>query len=245
MIISYLKQRGVNIEFAVNCSLFKHKIIKKVLELEVNLITFSLDTLNRETYKKIRGVDLFNEVKKNIENFVKIHKSKSKYKNTKLRINMVLNDDNYYEIINIIEYAKKIGVYELILTTPQPKYNIKQQNYIKKSIKKFQKIKSFDSNYESAIIKKAEILRIKLGFNKLNPSNAINCQWNFNTTYITWDGFLTPCCHLENPLKYNFGNIIKIPFKKIWNHKEFRDFRINHLNIKGVCKDCPHLLMFH
>ena len=239
--ISYLKQKGMTVGFADNGSLLKKETVKKVLNLKVNYIALSLDTLNSEKYKEIRGVDLFTKVQKNIEFLVAERNKNPKYKETRLIINMVVNYENFHELLDMIEYAKKLGFEEVIVSTPQSKYSKDQQNYIKGTSNSIQNDQSF-REMENLVIKKAIQYGITLNFNRLDPIYAYKCLWNFNTTYITWDGYLTPCCHYDNPKIYNFGNILKQPFKKVWNNRKYRDYRMHHFDPKGVCKHCPHIL---
>jgi radical SAM protein with 4Fe4S-binding SPASM domain len=68
------------------------------------------------------------------------------------------------------------------------------------------------------------------------------CEWCFNSCFITFDGYITPCCLRKNPSTINFGNIFETPFKKIWNSKKIREFRRDIIkdNPKNkCCVNCP------
>ena len=61
---------------ATNGSLLTEKISDAVSEIGIDFISFSLDSINEETYKKIRGVDTLKTVLKNIDYF--LNKAKDK-----------------------------------------------------------------------------------------------------------------------------------------------------------------------
>jgi len=238
--IAYLKRKGVSVGFADNGTMLTPKTNNKLLGLKVNYISLSLDTLNREKFKIIRGVDLFDNVKEKIENLVKIKKGNSNYKTTRIILNMVLSNDNVNELSDMIDYAHKLGIKELIISSLQPKYLKQQKDYLKEISNELQNPNFMEGIYNHAKLK-AKKYGIVLSFNILHPQRAIDCLWNFEMTYITWDGYLTPCCHIENPSIYNFGNILNEPFKKVWNNQLYRSYRTKHLDAVGVCRSCPHL----
>ncbi|MHA1273711.1 MAG: radical SAM protein [Promethearchaeota archaeon] len=236
--IRYLKNRDVIVGFADNCTLFKQKLINTLLDLKVDFINFSLDTLNPQLFKKIRGVNLFKIVKNNIEKFAETRNNNPKFKHTKLFINMVLNNENFHELPDMVDFAYKIKIDGVIASLPQIKYLEEQQDYLKKTTNLIQN----NYNHYFQIAKdKAKKYGIKLRKSSLDESFVYSCYWNFTRVYITWDGYITPCCHIENPKLFNFGNILQNSFKKIWNSPKYRYFRINHFDPKSICKLCPHL----
>jgi len=52
-----------------------------------------------------------------------------------------------------------------------------------------------------------------------------NCPWHRGGVYVTWQGFVTPCCQRPDPRAINFGNVLEQPFETIWNSDAYRRFR--------------------
>ncbi len=52
-----------------------------------------------------------------------------------------------------------------------------------------------------------------------------NCPWVRGGVYISWQGFVTPCCQRPDPRTINFGNVFEQPFETIWNSDAYRSFR--------------------
>jgi len=52
-----------------------------------------------------------------------------------------------------------------------------------------------------------------------------NCPWYRGGLYISWQGYVTPCCQRPDPRAIHFGNILEQPFDAIWNSDAYRQFR--------------------
>jgi len=52
-----------------------------------------------------------------------------------------------------------------------------------------------------------------------------NCPWHRGGVYISWQGYVTPCCQRPDPRTICFGNILEQPFEAIWNSDTYRRFR--------------------
>jgi len=64
--------------------------------------------------------------------------------------------------------------------------------------------------------------------------------WNY--PYITWNGYVTPCCAQPYPEEFNIGNLFDTPFSTIRQYTEYRAFRkaLSGGNIRQLCHGCPH-----
>ena len=71
------------------------------------------------------------------------------------------------------------------------------------------------------------------------------CWFLWSYPYITWDGYVTPCCARPFPKEFNFGNVFETNFRKIWNSKKYRDFRqsFKSREISEICIGCPHSIL--
>lgn len=73
-----------------------------------NYIHVSLDAATSDTFKSLKGVDLFGEIKNNILSLC--HAVKLKQKNTKVGIGFVVTQSNFFEVLEAITLAKELGV---------------------------------------------------------------------------------------------------------------------------------------
>jgi len=225
--LTHLKENGYYVQFATNSSLLTNEVIQTLSELEIDEIRLSLNTLNPHLYKQIQGVDAIDKVTENMKKLVRSVNQKSL-----VMINMVLSKDNYEEITDMIDFAVNNNIKTLRLSWIQEKGDEAQRAFVSE-----RKLPTMNLNNIKKDVKKKGV---KLLVNIPNKRHALNCQAIYNTVYITWDGFVTPCCHLENPKIINFGNILETSFKKIWNGKKYKEFRKAHFDKESACVNCPH-----
>jgi len=57
------------------------------------------------------------------------------------------------------------------------------------------------------------------------PPGFRKCHFPWSHFYITWDGFLVPCCAKPFPKELNFGNVFQSGVMNCLNDPAFRDFR--------------------
>ena len=72
----------------------------------------------------------------------------------------------------------------------------------------------------------------------------ITCPYPWKGFYITWDGFLVPCCAKPFPKEKNFGNVFKKGLLNCLNDKDFIEFRaMAKKNITpDFCKRCHFIV---
>lgn len=225
--LKYLKENGYYVQFATNSSLLTNEVIHTLSELEIDEIRLSLDTLNPHLYKQIRGVDALDKVIENMKNLVRDVNQKSL-----VMVNMVASQDNYEEIADMVDFAVNNNIGMVRVSWIQQKGAEAQRKFISERMLPTMNLETMK--------KDAKKKGVKLLVNIPNKHHALNCQAIYNTLYITWDGFVTPCCHLENPKIINFGNILKTSFRKIWNGKKYKAFRKAHFDKESACMNCPH-----
>jgi MoaA/NifB/PqqE/SkfB family radical SAM enzyme len=101
--IKYAKSKGIiEVMFNTNATMLTEEMSHKLLEAGLDSIFFSVDSISRERFNKIRiGAD-YDTVVKNIINFVKI-KNEGNYKHVQTRTSMVVMPSNKHEVE---EYTK-------------------------------------------------------------------------------------------------------------------------------------------
>jgi radical SAM protein with 4Fe4S-binding SPASM domain len=76
-----------------------------------------------------------------------------------------------------------------------------------------------------------------------DPAAARSCKWPWKGSYITADGFVTPCCENgSDPQRINFGNLFEQSFSEIWNSDQYQQFRRDLQSTErrpAICTDCP------
>ncbi|MFH1456008.1 MAG: radical SAM protein [archaeon] len=104
-IIDTLSKKGFEIILTTNGLLLNEKNVRKLIKYKNLHINVSLDTLDKELYKKIRGVDALDLVLRNLKGL------KRMYPDYPLRTTMTVSKINYKEVDKIIEFCKKNKIY--------------------------------------------------------------------------------------------------------------------------------------
>lgn len=111
-ILEQAKKYKVDIEIVTNGLLLTEKIINLLLDV-LTEITFSIDSVNEDTYEKIRSGAKFKNLLENIKLFNKLNEKRN-YK-VFTRLNMVVMRSNYREIENVIKFASQHKFKEVYL----------------------------------------------------------------------------------------------------------------------------------
>jgi radical SAM protein with 4Fe4S-binding SPASM domain len=101
--------------------------------------------------------------------------------------------------------------------------------------------KKFILEYKKAV-RLAEKLDIRFNsfFNFDTKPGFKKCLYPWSGFYITWDGYLVPCCTKPFPLELNFGNVFEEGVMNCLNGNKYRQFRKAWYENKtpAFCKRC-------
>lgn len=113
-VMNKIKENEQHGEMITNGTLFDKNSIKKLVEIEWDKITFSLDASTAEIHDIIRGFKCFNKILENIKSFDSWKKKLNKEKPT-LCFHMVICNKNYRDITNMFKLARKFNVKDILI----------------------------------------------------------------------------------------------------------------------------------
>lgn len=96
-ILEYCKDKFFELKINTNATKLTPELIKTILDCGANIVVFSIDAYDKETFEKIRKGGNFDEVLKNIKLFAEIKKSNPKYNKTVTRVSGVFLEDQEYD----------------------------------------------------------------------------------------------------------------------------------------------------
>jgi len=247
-IVNYAKKKKAMIKIDTNGTLLDDEKIKKILDTKIDIISTSIDGVNKKSYEKIRIGGDFNIVKKNIKNLIR-ERNRRKAP-SEIHMFFILQKNNVTDLPKFIKLAQELGVDYLagaFVVTLGQNENIKNKIFDYKNKKEIEKLVKETKElikkvkFEVSIEPLLEYLiyagdkRNKEFYNENTP-----CYMPWYSTFVTWDGWVNPCdFSCDNEIV--FGNVFKEPFKKIWNNKKYRKFRMQVLNNRKsikLCKGC-------
>lgn len=233
--IEYANKKGIIVYFTTNGTCLTKSVIDKICSVEIGEIGVSIDSPKKEEYEKIRKGAKFEKVLENVKNLA--FELKRKKKKTIVSIASVILKDNIDDLVEFVLLTKKLGVSKIGFQTMQEK-----TDYLDKydSKTKSQAVSSLNKKLKENIDKAKKIAKknnITLIFDE---EKSPGCIWPWRSVYISWNGYVTPCCKILDYREPYFGNILKEDFWKIWNGKQYQMYRklLRDRKAPFQCKGC-------
>ncbi len=220
-IIKLLINIGLKPSLITNGLLLDKKTAIKLSRLKCN-VTISFDSLKKERYLKIRGVDLFERVKKNIQFASKIKQKKGNW-----FLNATISELNQDEIIKLYDFSRKHGFgffafpYNYAINKASAKDDVLIFKNKKKIINSFNKLlnKSIkEKDIINELISKEIIEYLKGSYNK--PCDALKYS-----LMLDEQGRISPC--IEKPFEFDLK---KKSIKEVWPDFNFLGVKQCYLN---------------
>lgn len=194
----------------------------------------------------IDGVfDVYNEIRLrgDYEIFIENVRLIAKIPGPEFIFNMVVTKHNYKHLSKVIEVADDVGIKKAQFNTfnlaSLPSHDINDYRLYESE----QFLNEYNKVVELAIKLGIEFVSFfdfdrKPGFKK--------CLYPWAGFYITWDGYLVPCCAKPFPLELNFGNVFDEGVLKCINSEKYRQFRKEWYRNRtpAFCENC-HLIKIH
>ncbi len=231
-LIKILRDKNIEVTTVTNGILVKEKEQEKLFKSGINRIYFSVDTLNRDTYKIIRSADKLDIVLENLKETVK-----NAPKNLEVCTMTVAMKNNINELLNLVEYIADTGVRRIAIQTNLTGWGKEDwESNTQMEVDKNTLLDIIGNVKEFCTSKNITLELINNHSLKLGDI----CTWPFYNLYITADGYVQPCCRVSDPSVVTMGNIYKNSFESIWNGKEYRELRkqLSESDIPSMCKMC-------
>ena len=233
-----------------NGTLLNKKDLKKIVEMEWDMIMFSVDAPDAKTHDYLRGKKgTFRKVK---ENLLELKRIKKKLKTEKPRIvfNTVLTNLIYNKLEKFIKFANKVGCNDITFIPliiydekiRKIELNLQQKKWLKERINELIKLSEkfgIHTNLSQLEFfetdKMDEVILNKI---KNSPNDLIHapCYEPFLHFLVKPNGETTYCCMIENSPE----NIKQKSLKEIWFGEYFQKERRNFIRkkIRKECKFC-------
>jgi radical SAM protein with 4Fe4S-binding SPASM domain len=222
--IKYAKQKGQPyVHLISNGTVLDETKNQEIINCELDHISFSIDGSTKETFESIRVGAKYESVISSIKNLTGKRCGKKPF----IDLNITLEDKNQKEWMSFIDLAFDVRADRVSVRLVSQKLahnNIARMHVILNDIKKAE---------QYAKSKKIEF--------RYTDDYKDTCVYPWIWPYVTWNGFVTPCCYISDPRQFNFGNILEKSFMDIWNGDKYCQFRkdLVSTNPPSICKDCP------
>lgn len=223
-LIEILINHGCGFGSLTNGSLLTDDLIEQYVKYGT-YIRISLEASNPTDFKKYKQVSN-NQWPKIINNIQKLVSLKSKYNSDldigiKFAVSKTLRGKQHY--IDAINLAHKLGVTNI---------QFKSLRHEPEELTLFEKV-------EEEKILKSLVSHVPIISNIVPQNNIPQCVLSPLHTVVDWQGNVYLCCYYYyREQEHNIGNILEVPFKKLWYDVEHQN-KIKNISKKECSKvDC-------
>jgi radical SAM protein with 4Fe4S-binding SPASM domain len=216
-IVQYIKQKRKSIQITVSTNAnfvgFTDKIIPLLPYLDS--VQFSVDGIGK-VYETVRPNTDFNFIQDNIQAVV------AAAKDTELMINTVITKENYTDLKNVLHFADQMGI---------PYVNFNRINLASIPEQRELYTNFFTSEAYQEVVRELNELKKQYpgltfsGYRIEGTPSFKECTFPWKAHYITWDGYLVPCCAKPFPKEMHFGNVFEEGVMNVLNGEKVQAFR--------------------
>ena len=250
--VAYASTKGIAVTTNSNLTLMSDTRAERAVTSGLAGLHISFDGATPATYEDIRRGASFDDVLNNIE---KVCRARVRLQSTRpaLRLVMVVMRRNLEELPDLIRLAHRCSMSSVFVqhlghefgeSALPPEYEpmrtFIQRETLTGSLDQVERY-----FYEARAV--AKEVGIELRLPRLQPAlyehgtgGRSRCQWPWNGSYITYQGYAIPCCMIATPDRGHMGNTIDCGVEAVWNDLPYQAFR-NRLESHeppDICGSC-------
>ena len=237
--IRYLKDRGTYVLFNSNGILLNEKRGQALINAGLDEYRLSMDGATREMYARVRGVDAFDKIWRNVRAFVAMQKAQDATKPA-VSLWFTAMRENLQDLPGLIDLAAEAGIREVYM---------QRLVYFEAGLAASKQSLFRKANYdELMLVQQCEQQCKERGITfsaagSATPLESIlrdfgerpwsGCQRPYSLTYITSSGNVLSCCFApfghRSAREYKeervLGNIFQESIEEIWQGERYEAFR--------------------
>jgi len=237
-----VKEAGCRVGFSTNGKRLVPELAQKLLDLELDWLSFSVDAASKGLYERIRQGASFDTIVANIS-YLRDLKIKRASEHPKMMMVFVMMNtagqdgiSNVEDLPDFVELAHRLGVEQVIA---------KNLDVIMKEKDDQRRVFKHEGDAAPEVEKvlaeaqrRAARLGVSLRSYQLHPQEQTICEHDpLKSLFINWRGDISPCITLSYSEErffngqrvfsecQRFGNIQDQSLEEIWNNPAYRHFR--------------------
>ena len=223
--IEYTKKRGFDVSMTDNFTLIDEKVSLSLIDLHLDYLYASFDSVSKVEFEKIRTGASFDRVLENIKRVMK-NKRRMQAGKPKVYFKTTISKENYSEIPDLVKLAEKLGLNGIDFA----KQISQDEGYVNDPT--FQ--------LDPKILPKTDIEIVPCEMGNYPCQGLIGC-------FVTFDGKVMPCDHViqilprEDFSRFQVGDLNNNTITKIWRSPQYRKVRKGLASGQYLpfCKKCP------
>jgi radical SAM protein with 4Fe4S-binding SPASM domain len=251
--VRHAADRGIEVTTNSNLTLLNAARAERLIGSGLQTLYFSIDGATAETYERVRKRAHFDRVVANVEGMLKARERLGSI-TPHLQIVMVIMRQNLPELPELVRMAhawSAEGVFVQHLShdfgePTLPEEYRPMRDYIAEQSLAHEEPARIEQYFGEAR-RIAQSLGITLRLPRTTPKRYAEgttgrdrCDWPWTGAYISYEGYMMPCCMVATPDRINFGKVTDQSLQSVWNGPEYNAFReqLDSTNPPDICRSC-------
>jgi MoaA/NifB/PqqE/SkfB family radical SAM enzyme len=253
--VAHLKARGAYVLFNTNAVLLTEARGDQLVAAGLDELRVSMDGATREMYRRLRGIDKFDQIIANVRAFVARQRTCGT-PHPKVSFWFVGMQENLHQLPDFVRLAADVGVAEAYLQ--RMTYFGDAEMAATATARAGNALYSSLSERQAALIRECEALAQELGLTfrasgATTPGESMQVQgahpWQgcyrpWALMYITANGTALPCCiapfATPDYERIMLGNVFKHLLAEVWNDQPYQELRAAVLSERPDPWPCQH-----
>lgn len=226
------KNKGIQTFISTNAHIPGAEDYIERMATYLDTVQISIDGIGK-IYESVRLKSDFSFFFDTTKKIVKVCKEK----NVSVMFNFVAVKENYKQMKDVVKLAAELGV-SFVNITP---VNVGSITSVNEDYYELFYGDDFKNELKQAFDLSKQLSNVELTIWDIKKKNEFKkCHLPWNHFYISWDGYMTPCCAKPFPKELNFGNVFETSLMDCLNSKEYRQFRAMWYKNEtpDFCKKC-------
>lgn len=247
----FFKSFGVKTGYFTNASLLDEAVVTKTFKQKVDSVLVSIDSHSKQRYEAIKKGSRFDKAVEGIRLFT-YYKKFYKKPSFQLGLNFIFRRDNYMDILDYLDFAKRLGVDFINASS----FIVHVEEESDKSI--FWLKDQLKEEIFRQALEKARHLHIRLRLPNIRPMRGLRCPHLWHGVCIFYNGDVCACPFFRTSRPFYFhvknekvffekrqyddailGNYLHDDFfTQIWNGPRAKQMRRNELTHDSEINPC-------
>ncbi len=250
--LEYLAERRIRVGFNTNATLLTRDRAERLVALGVEWLHVSIDGATAPTYEAIRHRSRFDLVRRNVEGLVEVMRDAGVEKPA-LEVVFVAMRRNVHELADVVRLAADLGIRKVWVQNLSHSFSDTDPAGSYREIREYASAEALWSERDEEAARSfgnAAQVAGELGVDirlprleepvRTREQGAPGCRWPFDSSFVTYDGKVQPCCAVMGAERAVLGDAARDGLASVWRGEEYRRFREQLLGDEppAVCRGC-------
>jgi radical SAM protein with 4Fe4S-binding SPASM domain len=220
--VAHAHQQRIHVQISTNGHFFtSDDFCRQIIASGLGTLIVSLDGITETSYQAYRQGGSLLQVLDGLERLAIVRRQLGSF-TPRLHLQFLVLKHNEHEIPKVLELGRCLGADQVVLKSAQV-YNFDDIEEILPMRRQFRR-------YE----------KTPEGGWRLKGDVRNTCLRLWNSSLITWDGKVLPCCY-DKDADHALGDLRAEPFTAIWHNRHYQEFRQRVLSNRpgiDICANC-------